>query len=642
MIEAITKINPQYPDTRVGFLLAVCLAITVFLYLSGLEGGYYFDDAHVLQSNSFIKIDNLDSFTLLQAADSFAAGGRELSMLSFALNYYIFGESTWWFKFFNLVLHCVNGVGLFILTTQLLNRLPGRARDSYSCTVIRSFPLVVTALWLVHPINLIPVLYISQRMVLLSSLFVIYGLIYYVWARSTFTSLARKIIYLPLGIAGFMIIGYKCKENAVLLPVYILIIELTILKFKNKDQWDKVVTGMFALGLVAGLVLVVYQFWQHPGWITAGYKYRYFSLEERVLTQFRALVFYISQILVPSNRHLSLWHDDFGISTGLFSPSTTFYSLIALLGVFASAIISLKKLPFLSLGILWFFVSHSLESTIFALELVHEHRNYLASFGVLMGFVALLMHLLIHRKAVYFVLVVGIFIAFSILLFQRSNIWSNEFTHAAHEARNRPASAIASYQLGQRYYDAAMRGAQGAETLALPLLLRAADNDKYTIAPELLLVVFSEHENIEYQSEWLQTASEKIKKYPFMYPSKSALQAYLRCLKHKKCAPHGTEVEEFFDAVLQTNDENMVTTAAFYFTEVNIDYDRAELGFKKALRNKTANWVNYLSFLIYVNKFDEACNVYSRFKEKLQMHQFKQITLHANRLNFFEQELKNC
>jgi hypothetical protein len=627
---------------RAGLLFICCLAVTILVYLPGLNGGYYFDDSHVLQRNDFIKIDNLEFDTLVQAAHSFAGQGRELSMLSFALSYYIFGESTWWFKFINLLLHCLNGVGLFVLTSQLINRMPAGTRTGYADTVITCFPLIVTALWLIHPINLIPVLYISQRMALMSSFFVIYGLVYYVWARSSITSVTRKAVYYPLGIAGFMILGYKCKENAVLLPLYIVAVEITVLKFKQKEQRDNVVVGMFTLGLVTGLVLLVYQFWQHPDWITGGYRNRYFSLEERVLTEFRALVFYIYQILIPSNHHLTLWHDDFGLSTSLFSPKTTVVSLLALLSLFLLAVFTTGKLPLISLGIYWFFVSHALESTVFGLEIIHEHRNYLASFGILLGFVTLAMYLLKNKSAIYFTLTISMFLAFSVVLFQRSNIWSNDFTHAEYEARNRPESAIASFQLGQRYYEAAMRGAKGAENLALPLLIKAASNDRYSVAPELLLVVLSEHENVEYQPVWLQDAIEKIKKHPYMFPSKSALQGYSRCLKQGKCGPHGEDVENFFDTILQTNDDNLLTTAAFYFTQVNVDHERAKLGFKKALRNKAANWVNYLSFLIHVNNLEEACSAYPIFKDKLKKNQLKQIALHAKRLSFFERKLKDC
>ena len=422
MINLNKTIDLSSWNFRVVLLLFGCLAITIFLYLPGLYGGYYFDDSHVLQRNDFIKIDNLSFNTLAQAAHSFAGQGRELSMLSFALSYYIFGDSTWWLKFCNLLLHCLNGVGLFILTRQLICRLPASMQAGYSDAALTFFPLIVTGLWLVHPINLIPVLYISQRMALMSSFFIIYGLIYYVWARSSITSAVRKVIYYPLGIAGFMILGYKCKENAVLLPFYIFALEITVLKFKQKDQWDKVVVGLFLLGLVAGLALVVYQFWQHPGWITGGYRNRYFSLEERVLTEFRALIFYIYQILIPSNQHLTLWHDDFGLSTSLLSPKSTIISLIALLITLFLAIFSIGKFPLFSLGIFWFFVSHSLESTIFGLELIHEHRNYLASFGILVGFAALVMYLLKNKSTVYFTLTIGMFLAFSIVLFQRANI----------------------------------------------------------------------------------------------------------------------------------------------------------------------------------------------------------------------------
>ena len=157
-------------------LLAGCLALTFTLYFAGLNGGYYFDDTHVLKENPFIKIVDWNIYGLLQAANSFVAGGREISMLSFALNYLYFGESTWWLKFVNLCIHCMNGIGLYWLASQLV-RLNKPAREFVTnSNFAYYFPVIVAALWLVHPINLIPVLYISQRMTLLSSLFVIYGL----------------------------------------------------------------------------------------------------------------------------------------------------------------------------------------------------------------------------------------------------------------------------------------------------------------------------------------------------------------------------------------------------------------------------------------------------------------------------------
>jgi hypothetical protein len=83
-------------------LVVFCLLVTGILYFNGLSGGYYFDDIHVLQRNDYLKLEKLDSASLVLAASSFAPGGRELSMLTFALNTYFFGVSTWWMKFVNL------------------------------------------------------------------------------------------------------------------------------------------------------------------------------------------------------------------------------------------------------------------------------------------------------------------------------------------------------------------------------------------------------------------------------------------------------------------------------------------------------------------------------------------------------------
>lgn len=147
------------------------------------------------------------------------------------------------------------------------------------------------------------------------------------------------------------------------------------------------------------------------------------------------------------------------------------YCLFGVLaGLLGAVTLLIKKLPLFALDILWFFAAHSLESTILPLELVHEHRNYLASFGILLALVVLLAHLLSARQKIFGVLSVCLVLAFSIVLYQRSSIWSNDFTHAEYEARNKPNSPNAVFELGQRYYVAAMQGVEGADKLAYPLI----------------------------------------------------------------------------------------------------------------------------------------------------------------------------
>ncbi len=640
-----TRIAQGFSKSTIIMLMLVCLAITVILYSAGLSGGLGFDDAHVIENNPFIKINEITIYALSQAANSFAAGGRELSMLSFAFNYYFFGDSVWWFKFVNLIIHCANGAGLFFFARRLIVQSNNVLSTSSQSNLRQFIPLVATGLWLVHPINLVPVLYVSQRMALLSSFFIIYGLLLYVVIRNSTHTSARRLIYIFIGLGAFMLLGFKCKENAILLPVYALILEVAIFKFQTNNQKDKLIIGLFAVGIAIAVVLIGYKFWHQPNWIVSGYNGRFFSLDERIFTQFRALVFYIYQILVPSNSQLSLWHDDFGLSKGLFSPISTFYSILTLSGLMLGALILIKKMPLFTLGVLWFFVSHSLESTIIPLELVHEHRNYLASFGILLGLVVIVAEALNRKSTAFFLLCAGLFCAYSFVLYERSNIWSNDYVHAKYEAENRPNSAAATFNLGKLYYISAMEGASGWETIGRNIITRSIQNDHYTIAPDLLMVLLSEHPNIEYENTWINSAIDKLRKYPFMAPSKAALQGFMQCLADEQCQIPRSDAERLFQIALDSGNVNLMTTAANYYALVEKDIVKAEQTFKKIIsrrKNAASSWVTYIHFLIHQEDIQAACTTYAEFINKVQKNDFEKINLQAKSIEYFEERLKAC
>jgi protein O-mannosyl-transferase len=76
---------------KISLLLILILSFTVFLYWHGLKGDYVFDDSVNILENSKLKITELDYASLKAAYGSGDAGplGRPISMLSFALNYYL-------------------------------------------------------------------------------------------------------------------------------------------------------------------------------------------------------------------------------------------------------------------------------------------------------------------------------------------------------------------------------------------------------------------------------------------------------------------------------------------------------------------------------------------------------------------------
>ena len=99
---------------------------------------------------------------------------------------------------------------------------------------------------------------------------------------------------------------------------------------------------------------------------------------ERVLTQPRVILFYISLLLYPITSRLMLIHP-VEISKSLFNPWTTFAAIAVILLILVGAVLTSRKRPLISYCIIFFFLNHLIEGSFISLGLVYEHRNYLPS-----------------------------------------------------------------------------------------------------------------------------------------------------------------------------------------------------------------------------------------------------------------------
>ncbi|MDX1529291.1 MAG: hypothetical protein R3337_11740, partial [Gammaproteobacteria bacterium] len=123
----------------------------------------------------------------------------------------------------------------------------------------------------------------------------------------------------------------------------------------------------------------------HPEFILSGYAGRSFSLAERLLTQPRVLLFYLGLLVFPTRHALGLYHDDFALSHGLFTPFTTVLALAAWIALLAVAFRYRRKAPVLVFAFAWYLAGHAMESTVLPLEMVFEHRNYVPSIGPILA-----------------------------------------------------------------------------------------------------------------------------------------------------------------------------------------------------------------------------------------------------------------
>ncbi len=471
---------------RCTIVLLACavLVLSAAVYLPGIPGPYVFDDRYNILSNSYLKIGSLDRRELYQASFSIKSGPllRPVSMLSFALNHYFAGSfnDSRPLKATNLAIHVINGLLVFWLMRLLLARATragsaGGVTTFASASPIRTDLLAaaVALLWLVHPINLTSVLYVVQRMTSLSALFTLLGLTLYLKGRSEIAAGRYSAAWLiVLGLVGCGGLGVLSKENAALLPLFMLAIELTL--FADEEPWRAwsrlsprtkgvILTVLFIL-VAAALIGVI-------SFAAGRYGSRPFTMTERVLTEARVLMLYLSLLLVPRIDLFGLYHDDIAISTSLLSPWTTLASVLGIVALVGLALSTRRRLPLLSLGIAWFFVGHLLESTVIPLEIAHEHRNYLAAMGIILAVVHVLDRCSLRPGAKrLWVLYPMLALMLGGITLLRASQWSDLYTLAHYEVRHHPDSAraqalFASAAYVAKDYEGALRASQRASTL---------------------------------------------------------------------------------------------------------------------------------------------------------------------------------
>ncbi len=198
--------SKSHTPTAATLLFVLIGVLTAAIYLPGLAGDYVFDDLPNLLHNKRLQIDSLHMESLQGAAFSSGAGilRRPVSMVSFALNRYFFGVAPYSYKVVNLVIHLLTGLGLFLFSRLLVRTYRLYHKPDLPEAAVAWLPVVVSGLWLVHPLNLTSVLYIVQRMTSLATLFMVCGLCLYVAGRHRMLDNQRG---LPLILTGLLVFG---------------------------------------------------------------------------------------------------------------------------------------------------------------------------------------------------------------------------------------------------------------------------------------------------------------------------------------------------------------------------------------------------------------------------------------------------
>ncbi len=420
------------------------LLVGASVYLIGLRGGFVFDDYVNIVDNQTLRPEVFSWRALSSALISSDASPlkRPIASLSFLANYQFFGINPLSFKLVNLAIHLLNGCLVYALLKRLLPRLvPAHPNVSGLAGWCALF-------WVVHPLNLTAVLYIVQRMTSLSASFMLLSLLSYVRLRERQLAMPRsRVIADWVSLSGFALLGLLTKENAVLLPLFLLLIERTVFRSQAyfTFRWQYLI-------VVAPLVLLPWCLRSALNYLSIGFDSRPFSMAERFLTELRVLVFYTRQILLPDPTQMALLHADWPISKNLWTPWTT--TAAALFWLFIVIVATLpRQRPIIKFGIGWFLLGHLLESTVLPLDLIYEHRNYLPSIGLLC-LACVVLDTMFRRYPKYARLLRGgLLLILCTMTTYRAWQWSDPFTLALTEMQHNPTSARARYEIARHYYD---------------------------------------------------------------------------------------------------------------------------------------------------------------------------------------------
>ena len=447
---------------------------------------------------------------------------------------------------------------VFILCLQLVKRTTINTTDLYYPKAIFWFASGVSLIWAIHPINLTSVLYIVQRMTSLSTLFSLGAVIFYLSARNRWLNHSYSWRVGATFIASIMslLLALFSKENAVLIPLIILLIEFVL--YPKKKPWSfihglsnqtKLITLVVAVTLLTAILVSAIEY------ASGGFSNRPFTMVERALTESRVLCFYIALILIPRIDAFGLFHDDIAISTSLFSPWTTITSIFLILGLLITAFYYRKKNPLFALGIGWFFIAHLLESTFFPLEIAHEHRNNLPSIGIIIAAFSLIpLNKVGSKKVVLGVIFVALILGSTTWL--RAKQWGSYQSLAYYEASHHPNSPATQALLSNAANQA---GDINVATQAIKRAMELEPNETaYAMHYQNILAIH----NKEIPDELQQETLNRIKRNLATPSTILALQQIASCLDKPPCHPLKENYMEWLNTIINKEPKN---STYYYF-----------------------------------------------------------------------------
>jgi len=453
------------------FYLLVLLGIFIFLAYSNSAGSpFIFDDRVNILENTYIRLTDLSFANILNGLKGPLAV-RPVANLSFAFNYYFSKYDVFTYHIINILIHTLNACLLYYFLKFTLN-IHYKKSSPYTTNSpantglqdeLKGFSVIafsIAAIWAFNPLHIQSVTYIVQRMNSMATLFFILALVLYIKGRLAQTKTSRQksenhpknfqliaIIYFG-GSAFAWLLSLGCKEIAVSLPFFILLYELYFFQELNSHHFKFFLISVFGTLIITGMLLYFIPDNRIVDRIINSYDFFDFTLKQRVLTESRVVIYYLSLLFYPSPSRLLLDYD-FTISKSLLAPPSTLLAFLTIAFLLILAFCIAKKERLISFGIFWFFGNLVIESSFIGLDIIFEHRTYLPS--MMLFPIPLLLILKIRRFAFWgrIPVICGVIIICAMWTYERNSVWQSRESIWRDSAIKAPTNPRAHYNLGR-------------------------------------------------------------------------------------------------------------------------------------------------------------------------------------------------
>jgi len=441
-----------YRKYHIISMIIICL-LGVMVYSNSLHSPFVFDDISNITENSRIRMADLNLRKLIETAFS---SGRPVAHFSFAINYHLGRYNVVGYRLINLAIHLINGCLVYFLVFVMLLQVLIPHKESlfntrgfsdiqvlYSKISIAS--LFAALFFTVHPVQTQSVTYIVQRMNTLSAMFYFAAFILFIYGRISRKKWNRWMLWAGSLISWMLALG--SKQIAAMLPFAVLLYDWYFLQHHNRQGLRRSLFQLCTVGVLLGVVGYLF-LGSHPvDAILNGYDKWDFTLRERLLTQCRVVILYLSLVAYPHPSRLNLLHQ-INTSQSIVQPATTLFSMILILGLFGLAVWIARKHRLISFSILWFFIHLFIESSFIGLHMIFEHRLYLPIFGIALITGWLILQLPSRRYFLGISLSVVIVICLGTATYMRNFTWQDRITLWSDVVSKSPESPRAHSNLG--------------------------------------------------------------------------------------------------------------------------------------------------------------------------------------------------